>query len=113
MDVVAQWVRVSRASASRGGAEATRRNAVPAAFTLPEAGSPLSHEVEADEWTRFVPRWRVRQWVRWQINYRFPPPCCGEPTYRQDTLNLAYGRVSSNVFHGEPARRVDELVRLR
>jgi hypothetical protein len=156
MDVVAQWVRTSWTTLSRGGAEATRRNAVPVAFTLPEPGSPLSHEVVADEWTRFAPRWRVwhaeperddvelteedgalrvhlvpapfgrptrwrrppavrlaaGQWVRWRINYRFPAMCCGDPTYRQDTLNLAYGRVSTTVFHGKPTRCVDELVRL-
>jgi hypothetical protein len=53
------------------------------------------------------------QWLRWQINYRFPGPCCGEWSYRQDTLNIAYGKVSTNIFQGTPSRRVDERARLR
>lgn len=48
------------------------------------------------------------QWLRWQINYRFAAFCCGDGHYRQDTLNLAYGRVSANVFQGPPSRRIDE-----
>jgi hypothetical protein len=53
------------------------------------------------------------QWLRWQINYRFPGPCCGEWSYRQDTLNLAYGKVSANVFQGTPSRHLDERAYLR
>jgi hypothetical protein len=53
------------------------------------------------------------QWLRWQINYRFTPMCCGEPHFQQDVLNLAFGRVSANVFQSTPARRVDERVALR
>jgi hypothetical protein len=53
------------------------------------------------------------QWLRWQINYRFPGLCRGEWTYRQDTLNLAYGKVSANIFQGTPARHVDERAPLR
>jgi hypothetical protein len=149
MDVVAQWVRTTWTKHSRGGAGARRRGMVPVAFPLPEAGSPMVHEVTVDE--RLVPhtvlrhaepdpdevelteenallrvhlvavpasgpaRWRrppaVRlargQWLRWQINYRFAF-CCGDGHYRQDTLNLAYGKVAANVFQGEPTRRVDE-----
>jgi hypothetical protein len=52
------------------------------------------------------------QWLRWRINYRCPPLCCGEPHYQQDVLNLAYGRVSTNVFQGTPAHQVDERVAL-
>lgn len=52
------------------------------------------------------------QWLRWQINYRFET-CCSESHYRQDILNLAYGKASATVFHGTPLRRVDERVSLR
>lgn len=53
------------------------------------------------------------QWLRWQINYRFPGPCSGEWSYRQDTLNLAYGKVSANIFQGTPTRHRDERAHLR
>lgn len=52
------------------------------------------------------------QWLRWRINYRFVPMCCGEPHYQQDVLNLAFGRVSANVFQTTPAHQVDERVAL-
>jgi hypothetical protein len=66
-------------------------------------------------------RWRrppavrlgVGQWLRWQINYRFPGPCCGEWSYRQDTLKLAYGKVCINIFQGTPSHRRDERAYLR
>ena len=78
-------------------------------------------------WVRLVPDpfgrpWRRRgppavrltagQWLRWRINYRFPASCCGDQSYRQDILILAYGRVSAKVFHGTPTRCVDEPARL-
>lgn len=50
------------------------------------------------------------RWLRWRINYRLHGMCCGEPSYRQDTLNLAYGKVTPTVFHGTPAHHVDERV---
>jgi hypothetical protein len=53
------------------------------------------------------------QWLRWQINYRLPGMCCSDGTYQQDTLNLAYGKVSTNVFQGTPSRRRDERAYLR
>jgi hypothetical protein len=53
------------------------------------------------------------EWLRWQINYRFVGPSGGEWRYRQDTLNLAYGAVSPNIFTGTPTRHVDELADLR
>lgn len=53
------------------------------------------------------------QWLRWQINYRLAGPCCGEGTYQQDTLNLAYGKVSANVFQGTPSHHRDERAHLR
>jgi hypothetical protein len=51
------------------------------------------------------------EWVRWQINYRFPYKSgwC----YRLDTLNLAYGSVSADVFIGVPTFHVDERASLR
>jgi hypothetical protein len=155
MDVVAQWVRTSWTKQSRGGAEATRRNAAPVAFLLPEVTMPLVHEVTMNERDGFEPRsssrhaepardgvqlreadgllrvmlvsrqWpgvirrrppavRLRrgEWLRWQINYRFVSDR-GPTHYRLDTLNLAYGQVSADVFMGTPTRRVDERVQLR
>ncbi|WP_222721450.1 hypothetical protein [Actinomadura sp. HBU206391] len=32
------------------------------------------------------------EWLRWRINYRFSNSCDGDWTYRQDTLNIVYGR---------------------
>jgi hypothetical protein len=58
-------------------------------------------------------RLEVGQWLRWQINYRIPGPCCGEGSYRQDTLNLAYGKVCTNIFQGTPSHRRDERAHLR
>lgn len=63
-------------------------------------------------WWTTASRGGAGKWLRWRVNYRFPAPWHGESTYRQDVLNLAYGRVSANVFHGRPARSVDESVRL-
>ena len=55
MDVVAQWVRTSWTKRSRGGPEATRRNAAPVAFVLPAARCPLVHEIQMDESDDFEP----------------------------------------------------------
>jgi hypothetical protein len=52
-------------------------------------------------------------WLRWQINYRFSGGCCGEWTYRLDTLNLAYGLVRADVFLGPRTCQVDERAYLR
>ena len=40
------------------------------------------------------------EWVRWQVNYRFPYESGW--SYRLDTLNLAYSLESSDVFTGVP-----------
>jgi hypothetical protein len=62
-----------------------------------------------DRWGRPpAVRLAAGQWLRWQINYRIPGMCCADGTYRLDTLNLAYGKVSTNVFQGTPSRHVDE-----
>ena len=51
------------------------------------------------------------EWVRWQVNYRFPYE--DGWSYRLDTLNLAYGPVSSDIFTGVPTLHVDERASLR
>lgn len=51
------------------------------------------------------------EWVRWQVNYRFPYE--DGWSYRLDTLNLAYGPVLSDVFTGTPTLHVDERASLR
>jgi hypothetical protein len=55
------------------------------------------------------------QWLRWHINYRFPPRCtCGEQwSYRLDTFNIGYGPLPVDAFLGEPDRLVDERGFLR
>jgi hypothetical protein len=50
VDVVAQWVRTVWTKQSQGGDAATRRNALPVAFTLPAAEPPLTHWVVMREW---------------------------------------------------------------
>jgi hypothetical protein len=53
------------------------------------------------------------EWVRWQVNYRFSP-CCGDWTYRLDTLNLFHGSADSrDLFLGVPTYYVSELGSLR
>ncbi|MGI8335719.1 hypothetical protein ACRYCC_37705 [Actinomadura scrupuli] len=56
MDVAVQWVRTSWTKRSRGGEAATRRNAVPVAFMLPQSGLPFVHDVRMDESAGFEPR---------------------------------------------------------
>jgi hypothetical protein len=51
------------------------------------------------------------EWVRWQVNYRFPYESGWN--YRLDTLNLAYSLESSDVFTGVPTLRIDERASLR
>jgi hypothetical protein len=53
------------------------------------------------------------QWLRWHINYRFSGGCCGEWSYRLDTLNFAHGLVDTDTFLGQPHRLVDERRHLR
>ncbi|MER5382408.1 hypothetical protein ABT040_19370 [Streptomyces sp. NPDC002688] len=60
MDAVVQRVLTSWTKKSRGGAEATRRNAAPTAFLLPSRLSSALHEVAMWESESFVPRMQVR-----------------------------------------------------
>lgn len=50
VEVVAQWVRTWWTKQSRSGEAATRRNALPVAFVLPEVTPPLVHTVVMKEW---------------------------------------------------------------
>jgi hypothetical protein len=54
------------------------------------------------------------EWVRWQINYRFNRPTRRyDPwSYRQDTLNIAYGPMVNDAFLDVPTYSVDERVQL-
>jgi hypothetical protein len=54
VEVVAQWVRTSWTTASRGGTAAARRNAVPVAFVLPVVTPPVTHDVRLRERDDFV-----------------------------------------------------------
>ncbi|SDY38910.1 hypothetical protein SAMN05421504_105395 [Amycolatopsis xylanica] len=54
MESQLQWVRTSWTKASRGGAGAARRNAVPVAFPVP--GGQPAHEVLMNERDGFEPR---------------------------------------------------------
>jgi hypothetical protein len=54
------------------------------------------------------------QWVRWQINYRFPGSSGGDWTYLLETLNLLNGPASQpHLFLGQPTHYVNELSSLR
>jgi hypothetical protein len=57
MDVVAQRVRTTWTKRSRGGPAAAVRHRVPVAFPLPDGA--VVHEVNVDESTGFVPRFRL------------------------------------------------------
>ncbi|MBB2945022.1 hypothetical protein FB565_004755 [Actinoplanes lutulentus] len=61
MDIVAQWVRTAWTKQSRGGEAAARRNAMPIAFPVPEAGTPILHEIDMAEWDDFDPRFTLRR----------------------------------------------------
>ncbi|HEY2794554.1 MAG TPA: hypothetical protein VGJ28_19495 [Micromonosporaceae bacterium] len=159
MDIVAQWVRTSWTKRSRGGAQATRRNAAPIGFPLPEFSGSAVHEVtmtEADDfepWTSLhlgppsrdyvqleeadgrlrvqlvvtswgMPRrWRrppsvhlePGEWLRWQVNFRFSTPTTADGgwSYRLETLNLAYGTTTPDLFTGAPTKFIDERAHLR
>lgn len=52
-------------------------------------------------------------WLQWQINYRFAGTHGGEWTYRLDTLNIAHGQATADLFLGTPNHRVNELAALR
>jgi hypothetical protein len=59
VDVVVQWVRTYWTKRSRGAPGATRRNAAPEAFLLPEAVPPFVHEVRMQESDDFTPHQTV------------------------------------------------------
>jgi hypothetical protein len=136
MEVAAQWVRTSWTKRSRGGVEARRRSAVPVVFPLPETALPMTHEVTLDERSLFVPREVLHRaepaaeeveltedggmlrvfltaYPYGEGGCWIPGPCCGEGSYRLDTLNLAYGKVCTNIFQGTPSHRRDERTDLR
>ncbi|MFD8289595.1 hypothetical protein ACFV2B_15480 [Streptomyces lavendulae] len=56
METVVQWVRTSWTKRSRGGPEASRRNATPTAFPLPLVSPPFVHEVLMHEADAFKPQ---------------------------------------------------------
>jgi hypothetical protein len=94
----------------------------PSGVLLHETEDGLRVQVEIDRYgmprrDRRPPAVRLMtgNWIRWQINYRFPPPCaCGDEwRYRLDTLNLAYGPVEIDTFAGTPTYFVDERRWLR
>ena len=51
------------------------------------------------------------EWVRWQVNYRFSYE--DGWSYRLDTLNLAYGSATPDVFMSAPTHHIDERASLR
>ncbi|KZM36523.1 hypothetical protein [Oerskovia enterophila] len=54
------------------------------------------------------------EWVRWQLNFRFSSLAGMQDwSYWQDTVNVACGPVSRDVFLGTPTYRVDERGSLR
>ncbi|MFJ8965970.1 hypothetical protein ACIRG5_41930 [Lentzea sp. NPDC102401] len=55
MDVTVQWVHISWTKRSRGGIAATRRNAVPIGFVVPDASTPFAHLVTMSEQHDFQP----------------------------------------------------------
>lgn len=50
--------------------------------------------------------------LRWQINYRYSGLTTGAWIYALDTLNLACGPVTQDVFLADPTHHVNELVGL-
>lgn len=78
--------------------------------------------VPVPEWHAIPPRPRrppaVRlapgEWARWQLNYRFSSLAGMQDwSYWQDTVNVAFGPVSREVFLGAPTYEVDERGSLR
>jgi hypothetical protein len=55
VDVTVQWVHISWTKQSRGGVAATRRNAVPIGFAVPDASMPFAHLVTMSERQGFQP----------------------------------------------------------
>lgn len=55
VDVTVQWVHASWTKQSRGGIAATRRNAVPIGFAVPDVPTPFAHLVTMSERHGFQP----------------------------------------------------------
>ncbi|MGW8375419.1 hypothetical protein [Streptomyces sp. ODS28] len=55
MEITVQWVRTSWTKESRGGEAATRRNAAPVGFALPQAEAPGAHVIRMHERDLFEP----------------------------------------------------------
>ncbi|MGK5548078.1 hypothetical protein ACSNOH_25610 [Streptomyces sp. URMC 127] len=54
------------------------------------------------------------QWLRWQLNHRCSSAAgMADWFYTQNTLNIAYGPHTPDVFLGAPTRHVDERGYLR
>lgn len=102
---VPSW-RVRHAAPREEALQLTEEDGLLRVLLVPEAGPSRRRRPPAV-------RLAEGQWLRWRINYRILGMCCGEPSYRQDTLNLAYGKVIPTVFHGAPAHQVDERAQLR
>ncbi|GAA3240313.1 hypothetical protein [Actinocorallia longicatena] len=98
----------------------TLRDGPPPRVDLREEDGLLRVTLTPDPWGHPVRRRRPPalrlppgEWVRWRINHRSAPGCCGDEwTYHQEVLNLAYGRADAGPFLGVPARQVDERVHL-
>ncbi|GAA1707518.1 hypothetical protein ACFTSF_37655 [Kribbella sp. NPDC056951] len=167
MTVVVQWVRTTWTKRSRGEPGASRRNAVPVGFRLPDDEAPFVHGVVMREQDDFkvwegtrsglpdevtptrgreqlesgvevtpvggliqvqltatpyglpprpnrarAVRLAPDEWVRWQINYRYPSHWGEDWVYRLDTLNLFHGSPPLDAFLGEPTYEVKELASL-
>nr|AGL12185.1 hypothetical protein K924_0029 [Actinoplanes sp. N902-109] len=85
-------------------------------FTVPVRNGPVLHEVLMDEAHDFEPHASFREGRPERddvlLLYRFSSRL-GEWTCRLDTLNVAYGPATADVFTGDPTRHVDERGLLR
>ncbi|MFF9768259.1 hypothetical protein ACF1GT_16875 [Streptomyces sp. NPDC014636] len=55
MEITVQWIRTSWTKRSRGGEAASRRNAAPAGFALPQAEAASAHVIRMHERNGFEP----------------------------------------------------------
>jgi hypothetical protein len=94
VEAVVQWVRTSWTKRSRGGAGATRRNAAPIAFPLPDQLSPFVHEVAMWEYEGFRPQRAVRTGL----------PDDGDPVLLREANGLLRVQLTVAEF-GMPRRR--------
>jgi hypothetical protein len=73
VDVVVQHVQTSWTKLSRGEPGATRRNAVPRGFALPEVTGSFTHQVAVREWEDFTPEFSVRTQLPAGLDVRVEP----------------------------------------